>query len=133
MTAEVKGSFCFAIAIMLLWSTTAVAGDIFRCVIKETRHISDAGDQVKYPRDIYAGSVLIADTMTGLVRFSGSQYQFKISQKGSTSNSWILSRYYEGTASNSIMQLSIKVFQKGVPFIFTDLQNVHSGLCAVVN
>jgi hypothetical protein len=108
------------------------AGEIFRCVMKETRHVSESGQQVAYPRDIYVGDVILADTTTGLVRLFGLRKQFNIVQTASTGNGWILSQIEPGPGSTSVLLLVIKTYEKNVPFLFTNGMNIHSGNCEIV-
>ena len=109
-----------------------LAGDIFRCVMKETRHISDDGRQITYPNDIYAGDLILADTSSGLVRMFGAEYRFEVVQQGSTSNAWVLSKIEPGFASTAVLMLAIKVYQPGIPFLFTNGMSVHTGQCQAV-
>lgn len=72
------------LATALTWQARAAsAGEVFRCVMKETRHISVDGLQATYPRDIYEGDVIVADTTTGLVRLFGMQKYFEVVQAAS--------------------------------------------------
>lgn len=110
----------------------ASAKDVFRCVIKETRHVSDDGRLIVYPKDIYAGDAVMVDTLSGLVTMWTNRYQFRIVQTGTSENSWILSREMVGPVGTSVFTIAVKVFQAGTPFIMTDLGAVHSGQCAVI-
>ena len=120
-------------ALLALFSASAAAGkDVFRCVIKETRHVSDDGRLIVYPKDIYAGDAVMVDTLSGLVTMWSNRYQFRIVQTGTSENGWILSREMVGPAGTSVLTIAVKVFQAGTPFIMTDLGAVHSGQCAVI-
>ncbi|MET3890397.1 hypothetical protein ABIE41_001473 [Bosea sp. OAE506] len=110
----------------------SASGQVFRCVMKETRHISADGLQATYPKDIYAGDVIIADTTTGLVRMFGTQRYFNITQRAGSGNGWILTRVEEGSGSTSVTLFAIKTYEKTVPFMFTGGMLVHSGRCEVI-
>ena len=108
------------------------SGQVFRCVMKETRHISADGLQATYPKDIYAGDVIIADTTTGLVRMFGNQRHYNITQRAGNGNGWILTRVEEGPASTSVVLFAIKTYEKTIPFMMTGGLLVHSGRCEVI-
>lgn len=110
----------------------ASAKDVFRCVIKETRHVSDDGRLIVYPENIYAGEAVMVDTLSGIVTMWNNRHQFRIVQTGTSENGWILSREVAGPASTSMLTIAVKVFQAGTPFIMTDLGAVHSGQCAAL-
>jgi hypothetical protein len=111
---------------------SAMASDIFRCVTEESRFVTDEGKQASYPRDIYAGDVLVADTASGLVRMFGGTYQFSVLQAGSSSNAWRLLRVEHGPAAVATQMLSIQVYRTQTPFIFADGSMTLSGLCSIV-
>lgn len=110
----------------------SLANDIFRCVVAESRHVSDDGKQATYPRDIFVGETIIADTRSGLVRMFGNPFQFAIAQPGSKVNSWILTRRDPGSVSTSVQLLAIQVYRPTVPFVLADGMTTYSGNCSVV-
>lgn len=119
-------------AAMLGGTSATLANEIFRCVVVESRHVSDEGKLERYPRDIYAGDTIVADTRSGLVRLFGNPYQFVIAQTGSKENGWILTRRDPGLASTAVQLLAIQVFNKGNPFMMADGMNTYSGNCSEV-
>lgn len=119
-------------AAMLGGTSATLANEIFRCVVVESRHVSEEGKQERYPRDIYAGDTIVADTRSGLVRLFGNPYQFVTAQAGSKENSWIFTRRDPGTASTSVQLLAIQVYREGTPFMMADGMNTYSGKCSVM-
>lgn len=120
------------VAILTCSSGMAAASDVFRCVIDETRYLSEDGRQITFPKEIYKGDTILADTASGLVRFVSNRYQFAVIQHATAQNGWILARVLEGPAATSVMLLAIKTFNPERPFMFTDAAMVHSGKCSIV-
>jgi hypothetical protein len=113
-------------------TSATLSNEIFRCVVVESRHVSEEGKQERYPRDIYAGEIIVADTRSGLVRLFGNPYQFVIAQTGSKENGWILTRRDPGLASTSVQLLAIQIYSKGIPFMMADGMHTYSGNCTEV-
>lgn len=113
-------------------TSPTLSNEIFRCIVVESRHVSDDGKQEKYPRDIYAGETVIADARSGLVRLFDNAHQFEIAQAGSKENGWILTRRDRGSASTSVQLLAIQVYRQGIPFMMNDGMTTYSGNCSVV-
>lgn len=133
MRASNNGALIAAgLAVIGLDASAAKAADIFRCVTEESRFVTNEGKQASYPRDSYAGSILVADTASGLVRMFGGSYQFSIVQTGTSSNGWRLLRVEPGPAVVATQMLSIQAYRTQIPFIFSDGSMTLSGLCAVV-
>lgn len=117
------------VAALALYAPVALAGEVFRCVVVESRHLSDDGKQASYPRDIYAGETIIADTKSGLVRLFGNAFQFEIAQTGSKDNGWVLTRREHGTGSTAVNLLAIQIYRPSVPFVLADGMMTYSGNC----
>ncbi len=119
-------------AVSLSAMSPLMAKDLYRCVVVESRHATDDGKLETYPRDVYAGSVILVDTQSGLVRLFGNPFEFEVVQAGSTQNSWILMRRARGPASTSVHMLVVKVYRPAIPFVMTDSLMTYSGNCRVV-
>jgi len=125
---------------ILIWifstiSIAASAQPVYQCAVKHVRQLNEAGKLTKNDwAELLQDSNLSFsfNPYTGLYRSNGNiEWQFEIVEDGdSTRNSLKAIRIYRGSASTVLQTLIILTWSNN-EFLFSYLDETHSGTCAL--
>ncbi|TXN46304.1 hypothetical protein [Methylobacterium sp. WL7] len=125
-----------ALAITLLASHSAVAGELYRCSAKDVVRVEDDGTVGRYPnnfwRDHWAG--FLVDTDSGTIRRQAAEIEkWTVIQKGGTANDFVASRL-PGLVSASTDLIRVRAWAEkpAITFIVFSLSMMVTGVCEAV-
>ena len=134
LKSNALSSILISIVIIMKISTSqaSIIDANYICELKYFGQMSESGflEETRLSQALIASKLeLTFESSSGVLTVHGNRWHMEIIQYGSSENSLVAIRQYEGLASSGVNVFIIETWKEGMPFLYQSGSDIYTGRC----